>query len=269
MEQVQARPMIELFAGELRRARTGAGLTQDALAKTISFSDSLVAMVEQCRRLPSLDFTRRCDEALNTDGLLERIREAVTSAALLPWFREWVAIEQEATVIRSFQPMMFPGLLQTEEYARALYVGGSYFSPEEIEQQVQARLQRQRILARETPPWSVFVLDEGVLRRQVGDREVMWAQVARLLEAARAKRTEVQVVPSGVGAYGGFIGGFAMATQPEGGEVGFVDNQVRGQLVAREADVRHLRNVWESIRAEALPTAQTITLVEEVLATWT
>lgn len=268
MQQEQAKPMIELFAGELRRARTGAGLTQEALAKTISFSDSLVAMVEQCRRLPSLDFTRRCDEALNTDGLLERIREAVTSAALLPWFREWAAIEHEATVIRSFQPVVLPGLLQTEEYARALFEGGSRFTAQVVEEQVHARMHRQQIFARELPPWAVFVVDEAALRRQVGTRDVMCDQLRRLLDVASSKRTEVQVVPSSVGPYPGVLGGFVIAKQPEGGEVGYVENQIRGVLVAREADVRELRDTWDSIRAEALPTAQSITLIEEVLATW-
>src|SRR4051794_4605096 len=114
-------PTLTLFAGELRLARTAAGLSQEALAQQISYSPSLVAMVEQCNRLPAADFVERCDAMLGTNGLLSRIRQAITQEMLLPWIREWVAIEAEATVLRSYQPLVVPGLLQTEGYVRALH----------------------------------------------------------------------------------------------------------------------------------------------------
>lgn len=98
-------PMLELFAGELRRLRTAAGLSQEALGEKIVYSASLVAAIEQCRRPPRLEFAEKCDEVLGGDGLLVRIREAIARESLMPWFREWVTIEQEATALRSFQPL--------------------------------------------------------------------------------------------------------------------------------------------------------------------
>jgi transcriptional regulator with XRE-family HTH domain len=99
-------PMMDLFAGELRRLRQLAGLSQEALAEQVSYSASLVAAVEQCRRPPRLDFVERCDTVPRTDGLLVRIREAITRESLMPWFREWVSIEREAGVLRSFEPLV-------------------------------------------------------------------------------------------------------------------------------------------------------------------
>ncbi|MFI7603247.1 multiprotein-bridging factor 1 family protein [Actinoplanes sp. NPDC049681] len=104
--------VLELFAGELRRLRSGAGLSQDALAEKIRYSASLVAAIEQCRRAPRQDFAEKCDEVLSTGGLLLRIREATVRETLVPWFREWAAIEREARALRSFQPLVLPGLFR-------------------------------------------------------------------------------------------------------------------------------------------------------------
>lgn len=100
--------MLELFAGELRRLRATAGLSQEALSERINYSASLVAAVEQCRRPPRLEFTERSDRVLDADGLLLRIRETMIRESVMPWFREWVTIEQEATALRSFQPLGAP-----------------------------------------------------------------------------------------------------------------------------------------------------------------
>src|SRR3954467_2203421 len=113
-------PTLELFAGELRRLRVAAGLSQDGLGERIKYSASLVAAVEQCRRPPQLDFTQECDSALDGGGLLVRIREAAMRDSVMPWFREWVAVEQEASALRSYENAVVPGLLQTEDYARDL-----------------------------------------------------------------------------------------------------------------------------------------------------
>jgi transcriptional regulator with XRE-family HTH domain len=111
---------LALFSEELRRARSAAGLTQDQLAERVGYSPSLVAHVETGSRAPSLDFARRGDEALGTGGLLARLQPFVRSEAYPAWFRDWVEIEREAVSLRWFEPLLIPGLLQTEEYARAV-----------------------------------------------------------------------------------------------------------------------------------------------------
>jgi len=111
---------LALFSGELRQARSQAGLTQDQLAEKLSYSTSLVAHVETGSRAPSLDFAARADEALGTGGLLTRLQPFVRAEAYPAWFRDWVEIEREATSLRWFEPLLIPGLLQTEDYARAV-----------------------------------------------------------------------------------------------------------------------------------------------------
>ncbi|MFG1832858.1 helix-turn-helix domain-containing protein [Micromonospora chersina] len=262
-------PMLELFAGELRRLRGDAGLSQEALGERVNYSASLVAAVEQCRRPPREEFAQRCDEALRAGGLLVRIRDALIRESLMPWFREWVSIEQEATALRSFQPLVVPGLLQTEAYARALYEGAAQLAGEEIEQPLAARLARQSVLNRPGPPQFVAVLDYTVLERPVGGPKVMREQLRHLADVGRRPRVHLHVVPRGTGAYPGVNGAFVLATPPDGDDVGYLDNQLHGTIVERTVDVNSLRQIWESVRAEAMPHGATLAAISEAAEQWT
>ncbi|NBE82857.1 helix-turn-helix domain-containing protein [Micromonospora rubida] len=262
-------PMLELFAGELRRLRDGAALSQEALGERVNYSASLVAAVEQCRRPPREEFTRRCDDVLGAEGLLVRIRDTLVRESLLPWFREWVTIEQQATALRSFEPLVVPGLLQTEGYARALHEGASQLIGDEMEQQVAARVARQAVLDRPAPPQFVAVLDYTVLERPVGGPDMMGEQLRHMVEVGRRPRVHLHLVPRGTGAYPGLNGAFVLATPPDGDDVGYLDNQLQGTIVERTADVHSLRQVWESVRAEALPHGATLTAISEAAEAWT
>ncbi|MCP3783524.1 helix-turn-helix domain-containing protein [Micromonospora sp. A3M-1-15] len=262
-------PMLELFAGELRRLRGDAGLSQEALGERVNYSASLVAAVEQCRRPPREEFAQRCDEALRAGGLLVRIRDALIRESLMPWFREWVSIEQEATALRSFEPLVVPGLLQTEAYARALYEGAAQLVGEEIEQPLAARLARQAVLNRPGPPQFVAVLDYTVLERPVGGPKVMREQLRHLADVGHRPRVHLHLVPRGTGAYPGLNGAFVLATPPDGDDVGYLDNQLHGTIVERTVDVNSLRQIWESVRAEAMPHGATLAAISEAAEQWT
>src|SRR6266511_2167122 len=226
------RTTVSFFASELRRARVAAGLSQDQLAQMISYSSSLVAMVETAQRTPSQDFTRRCDEALDTGGLLSRILEELVSHEIAPeWFRPWISIEREATSLRSYEPLLVQGLLQTPDYVRAVFRAGGSLSDEEVEQRVTARLERQELLSRENPPLLIAILDEGALRRPIG-------------------------------------GPFVIASFDGSGEMVYLETPLRGHVVERAADVAAVKQRWEALRAEALSRKQSMELMLEVAATW-
>lgn len=261
---------LAIYAEELRRARVGAELTQQGLSERIRYSAALVAKIELCERRPSRDFTLRCEEVLQTGGLLERIlRVAGQEAAVLPWFRQWVAVEQEAVTLRCYEPMVLPGLLQTEEYARSVLAGGALLTPEEVEEQVIARLDRQQVLSREPAPHFLAVMDEGVLRRPVGGAAVMREQLLSIVKlCADHPRVRVHVVPSSAGAYAGLNGPFTIATPKEGGDVAFLDNPRQGLVIDQPDDIAALHEAWEAIRCVALPHQQSIELISEVAETW-
>jgi transcriptional regulator with XRE-family HTH domain len=167
---------LALFGAELRHYRTAAGLSQEQLGERIGYSAALVGAVETARRMPTEDFTARCDvvDELSTGGALLRLRahlrDQLHRQVWPPWFREWPSIEREALSLRSWELAGIPGLLQTAGYARAMLRGALPDANEEqVEEQVNARLQRQEILERRDPPMLWTIMDEGTLRRRVGE----------------------------------------------------------------------------------------------------
>ncbi|MEV5765710.1 helix-turn-helix transcriptional regulator [Micromonospora sp. NPDC052213] len=262
--------MLDHFAEELRLARATSGMSQTALAEALSYSGALVAKVETCDRRPSLDFARRCDTVFGADGRFERIQRRISRETVVPWFRDWAGIEQEASALRWFEPLYVPGLLQTETYARAILVGAGLFAADEIERQVATRLDRQAVLTRDRPPLLSVVIDEYVLRRRIGGPEVMREQLRHLVKLGGAlPRVRIQVVPLSAGAYAGLDGPFVIGTSPAGDDVVYLDGQRHGQVIDRAEYVRQMVEVWESIRGEALSQQQSLELMAEVAETWT
>lgn len=258
----------ELFQDELRQARSKAGLTQEELASRISYSAALVAAIETSRRMPSPDFAERCDEALSTGGLLTRLQARVTQAAAPYWMQEWAGIERDATMLRSWEPLVVPGLLQTVDYARAILCLWPGFTDVETNQQASARMERQTILERTNPPTLFFMIDEGVLHRNFGGPQVMRAQLAKLLELAERPKISLQVIPASVGGHVGLSGPFLVASFDSGPDVAYLDTVVAGQLVEGRDYLCTLTLLFDTLRGEALPCRASSELIRDVMATW-
>lgn len=251
-------PLQRFFADELRTAREAVDLSQDQLAAKMFVSKSLVAMVETCQRAPSREFAKAADEALDADGRFERMRERLLGAEATPeWFRPWVDYEREATELGMSGPLLIPGLLQTEDYARALLSSGD---PDQVEGLVAARMERQGVLQRTA---LTAIIDESVLHRWVGRPTVMHDQLVYLLDAPAM----VQVVPTGADTYRHLDGFFAWA-EVDGARVGYVDTPARGFVVEGPAVALKLQQRWEAIRGEALPRKQSRDLIRKAAETW-
>ncbi|MBG0816171.1 helix-turn-helix transcriptional regulator [Planomonospora sp. ID82291] len=260
-----------LFGYELRRHRQEAGLSQAKLAGRAGYALGTISMAETGRRPPTEDFARRCDEVLGADGALIRIKEMIDNlASRLPaWFRPWVEIEQAAESLRTWEPLIVPGLLQTADYARALFTGEPRSSAEGVEKDVAARLERQRILEREEPPMLWAVIDEGVIHRRIGDETVMAAQLDHLLETARLPHVTVQVLPSDAGSTVGLRGAFVVAQVRGLANTVYLETAGQGQVTDRPDDVADIVITYEAIRTEALPQRASLKLIEEMRDRWT
>jgi len=269
-DQGKDRSALAVFAGELKLARARAGLSQDQLADKVAYSSSLVAMVEGCRRVPSRDFSQRCDEALETGGALTRLHPLVAGEAYPSWFRPFVELEARAVSLRSWQPVLVPGLLQTGDYARAVVRAARPTDPDEqISQLVSARLERQAILARDDPPLLWAVLDETVLRRPVGGRRVIRDQVAHLVAAARQPKIIIQVIPLDVGANAGMTGAFTIAGFTGTTDTVYLETAATG-LVADHTDTLQACDfTFDTLRAEAISPSASLELMMKVADSWT
>ncbi|MGX4656037.1 Scr1 family TA system antitoxin-like transcriptional regulator [Micromonospora sp. SCSIO 07396] len=259
---------LEFLGAELRRARRERGLSQEDLAQRISYSSSLVGMVEIGHRTPSQDFITRADAALAAGGLFERLLALVRADSAPPWLREWISVEREATLIRWFEPSLIPGLLQTEAYARAVLEWGGLLRPPEVEQSLTSRMERQGVLLRDSAPQFIALVDEAALRRVVGEPALMVEQFEHLLKVTGMPHVHVHVVPAGAGAHAGLAGPFILARTPEGLDVAHLDNQLRAQVTDRPEDVDTLQRKWETVRGEALPRRASRDFIQELAKSW-
>jgi transcriptional regulator with XRE-family HTH domain len=265
----QEHSALRVLAEELRHARAAKGLSQDQLGDLINFSGSQVGMVEACRRVPSLDFARRCDEAMQTGGVLARMHPLVAGEAYPAWFRPFAHHEAEAAALRTFELAVVPGLLQTEEYARTLLSARVGTPGVDVDQRVAARMERQVILERDTPPLLWVLLDEGVLRRLVGGREVMRHQIEYLAELTERPNVIIQVIAAEVGAHDGVNGSFVIADFADAPSVVYLESALTGWLVERRDQVESVRAIYDGLRSEALPRAASAQLVKEAAKLWT
>ena len=264
----------QVFGAMLRYYRERAGLSRTDLARQISKSVSLIQAIELGQRAATADVTEDLERVLPADGALTRLRDEIGDGlgygAYPSWFQDWLASEREAKKLRTFEPMLVPGLLQTEDYARAVFGARFGITNEEIDEQVAARLKRQEILVRDEPPTLWVILDESVLRRPVGGRYVMREQIGRLIEACRRPHVSVQVISSSVGAHRGlWAGAFIIANFEDAPPVGYQETACQGQFVDRREDIETLVDCWDTLVREALPWAASQALLEEAAKSWT
>lgn len=266
---------LRVFGAMLRYYRVKAGLAQTDLAARLHFSDDLVSKVEMGQRAPTVEFAAACDRVaeLGAAGALTELRgqlkEVLKLRAYPGWFQRWPAIEAAAAALRWFEPLLVPGLLQTEDYARALLRTRVGDTDEEIEEMVSSRLERQAILARDKPPTLWVVLDEGVLHRPVGGAEVLHDQLLHLAEMAGRPSIVLQVVPSAIGAYEGMRGPFVLASFVGAPDVAWQDAAVFGQFIEGADDIATVVAAWDTIKAEALPRGASLEFVKEAAGRWT
>jgi transcriptional regulator with XRE-family HTH domain len=242
-----------LFAAELAAVRTGIRLSQAELAARIHYSESLVAMVESGRRVPTPEFARRCDDALGLPGTLARLQQHARMTPLPSWFRPYAEIERMATQLRLFEHSLVPGLLQTEDYARAVLATRPDVTEDELTQLVATRMERQSVLTRSRPPRLWVVIDEAVLHRQVGHGKVMQDQLLHLAELSHRPGITIEVVPFSAGAHSGLLGACAIADTGDRSPVVYLETLAEGFVVEAPSTVASVILTFETLRSEALP----------------
>jgi hypothetical protein len=172
-------------------------------------------------------------------------------------YADLIGLEEEARVIRAYEQELVPGLLQTPDYARAVFRSGWPTSTaQQIDRWVEVRMERQGILARSdpSPPRLHVVLSEAALRRPVGGREVMHGQLEHLMRPRDRANVTVQVLPFDAGVHPAMVGPFTMMTFPDPDDLGIVNvEHVMGALFLEEpAEIRVYDEIWSALQASAL-----------------
>ena len=271
-----------VLGGHLRRLREQAGMTTERAAASIRGSHSKISRMEHGR----VGFKERdivdllalygVGDGAEREALLGLAREANTPgwwqvyADILPnWVEPYFGLEAAASFIREYELQFVPGLLQIEEYARAVIRLGNLPSEDEVIRRAQARVSRQQILRREDPPKLWAVLDEGALRRIIGGREVMRAQLLHLIEMCDHPNVTLQILPFSAGAHRAMGGPFTILryNEPDLRDVVYIEQLTSALYLDKPTEVDAYLGVIEEVCLQADPSAKTPGTLRAVLDT--
>lgn len=269
MPPTRSAPSVRLrrLAAQLRDLREERQLTQEDVSRRTGKDRSTLYRLESAQQRPQratliqlLDLYQ-VGEPRRAE-LLMLLREASQRGWMQPYrselpevYSDYIGFEEEARAISNYESLFIPGLLQTEDYARAQLHGTlPHASDEEIENRVRARLDRQALLTRPAPPKLWAIIDEAAARRQVGGRPVMAAQLARLQEAAGQPNITIQVIPFDAGAHPGMDGSFVVLEFPDPADrsIIYTESAAGGLFLDEEDDIRRYTLMFGHLRAAAL-----------------
>lgn len=255
----------DYFSAELRAQRAQRGWTQAETGDKIGYSGSYVSDIERGARIATREIALACDRVFGAPGTFERLQEIAKRAAYPSFFAPVLPFEQEAVRIHGWALGAVPGLAQTERYARSVVQAGRPQADEAaIERIVTARLERQLILTRARPPVLWYVLHEGLLRHQVGDRDITGEQLDKLIKMAGLPGTVLQVLPFTACDHAGVEGPITIYERPSAPAVGYTECHRGGRIVDDEDEVADLFMVIGMLRAAALPPRDSLALIKQI-----
>jgi transcriptional regulator with XRE-family HTH domain len=270
-----------LLGAQLRRLRTEAGISREDAGEAIRASEWKIHRLENGqvgykeRDVTDLATLYGVTDPVEIATFITMAREAnmpgwwdAYSDVLPQWFRAYVDLEAVAAQIRTYEGQFVPGLLQTEEYMRAVMQGAQLDdSPEELDRRVKVRLARQRLLSQDGGPLFWVVVDEAALRRPVGGRKVQRAQIERLIEATKLPSVTLQVLPFSVGAHAAMVGGFSILRFPnqELPDVVYLEHLTNALYLDKPQDVDQYKYVMASVNVASKPPEATVEVLSEIL----
>ena len=270
-----------LLGAHLRRLREAQGVSREDAGWEIRASESKISRMElgrvsfKERDIADLLTLYGVDDEEERGRLVELARQANTPGwwhrygDVLPrWFQSYLGLEASAALVRTYEVQFVPGLLQTEDYARAVVVlGYGQARSEEIDRRVGLRMQRQRILDRSGSAHLWAVMDEAVLRRPIGNPTIMSAQLQELLEAIGRPNVTLQVIPFHAGGHSAAGGAFTILRFPdqELGDVVYIEHLTSALYLDKREDVDHYLATMERLCVEADPPDRTADTLRAIM----
>lgn len=248
---------LRTFGAVMQALREHGGYSRTEFADLVRFSKHTVESVKLGRRMPDLALVERAEEALGNTGALRKSSKYVTrgrgDTGLAAWFRQWARLEKVAVSLCTYECRLVPGLLQSEGYARALFENRlPLLTDERLEAQVEARLERQRLLReRPTGPYH-FIVEEAVFRRRLGGRDVLRGQLNHVLELTAPRNVTLQVMPTEAEFHACMDGSVQLLETPEGRRLAYSEGQENGRLISerKALNPQDSRGLLERLRGE-------------------
>lgn len=265
-EDESGRGVVVAFGQTMKTLRVREGLEREEFGRRLGYSASTIASFEQGRRIPTPRTIERADEVLGAGGLLCLWKEQVERAQYPVFFQGMAVLEKEAVELVSYDTLVVKGLLQTEEYMRALLgMRRPVLDPETIEQRVAARLVRQEIFDRWPAPLLSFAMDESVLRRPYGGKDVLRGQLEHLLLMGQKPNVVIQIMPLSCEESAGVDGPFTIVTRKDGKKFVYAEAQGTSALQTDPEQTTLTAARYGIIRSQALTARESLTFIEGVL----
>ncbi|ALV51519.1 helix-turn-helix transcriptional regulator [Streptomyces althioticus] len=267
LDDEEAGAVMRTVVRQLKLWREAAGLTQAEFGAAIGYGEELVSSVERGRRIPRPEYLDAADDALGADGKISAMKKDVAEIRYPKTVRDLKKLEAEAVELAAYNNSVIHGLLQTPEYARAVFSARRPpFTADELDQRLSARVARQEIVSETASrPLFSFVQCESTLRRPLGGRMVMRGQLERLLAVGRFPNVDLQVLPLSHEENPGLAGSFRLLRLRDGTTVGHLEVQHISRVIADPKEVQLLEMRYGAIRAQALSPRESLALIEKVL----
>jgi transcriptional regulator with XRE-family HTH domain len=236
------------------------------LGERVGYSEAQIAAVEQGRRIPKPELIDAVDREVGARGVLVVMKEEVDRARYPTFFRRYVQLEAEAVELHAYDSHVIKGLLQTEEYARAVFsMWRPLLDEEVVEQRVAARMERKRLFERRPAPLLSFVIEEHVLRRPLGGREVLRGQLEQLLVYGHQRNVELQIMPTDREEHAGLGGPFTLIHSEKQRRMAYMEMQDSSVLHSVPGKVGPLEATYGVLRAQALTPRESLAFIEKLL----
>ncbi|MEU5915781.1 helix-turn-helix transcriptional regulator [Streptomyces sp. NPDC047141] len=254
------------FGALLRFYRERAGVSQEALGQRAGYSKSQVAMIERGQRRPRGRFVELSDGMLGAQGALLKVAEEVTASGIAAWFEDYMEEEAKAAGIHKYEVQLIPGLLQTPEYARAVFnCSVPALEDEDIEASVVARIKRQALFRRKPSPLVTFVVEQAALTKPIGGPEVLRENLLHIRECAELRNVTIQVMPDDLWVHAGLSGSFTLLeTEERRNQLVYVEGQGSRYFLSEQPDVGDCFARYSALRAQAFSPADSARLIEQV-----
>ncbi|WP_093837321.1 helix-turn-helix domain-containing protein [Streptomyces aidingensis] len=250
----------------MKLLRERAGLSRAEFGRQVGYGEDQITSVELGRRIPKPELIDKADEVLDASGVLKAMKGEVERARYPTFFRHAARLESDAVELHVYSCQAVPGLLQTEEYARAVFtMMRPPLDEEAIDQRVAARLARQAVFGRRPPPMVSFVIDESCLRRPIGGEPILRGQLEQILLVAQRRTVEVQVMPLRSRENAGLAGPFTLMETKEGRRIAYAEVQNVSHVHTERPLVRGLEAKYGLLRAQALTPGASLTYIENLL----
>ncbi|QRX93807.1 MULTISPECIES: helix-turn-helix domain-containing protein [Streptomyces] len=256
---------LRVFAGQLKLFRELAELSREELGRKLGYAPHTIKAYELGQRIPGASTVEQADELLGARGVLKAAIPLLEEAQYPTFFRDVAKLERKCVRRCSYETLVVPGLLQTKDYARAVFESHvPALTDDEVERLVSGRLERQGLLTREDRPPVHFIVEQCALERPIGGWKVHREQMASILGRLRLRNVSLQVMPTNIEEHPCTDGPLVLLEMPDPRTLGYLEGHARSQLVSDRRRVAELVDRYAMIRTQALSTRESIQIIEKL-----